>query len=87
MDKGRELLFAGDIAKGFASGNGRVEVLRGASITVCEGESISIRGESGCGKTTLLNILSRLERPAGENLWKDQSVGLGNHEKAAAGTD
>jgi ABC-type lipoprotein export system ATPase subunit len=79
MSTERELLFAGGVAKGFASGLGRVEVLRGASLTVREGESISIRGESGCGKTTLLNIISRLERPdSGELRWNGADVlGMG----------
>lgn len=38
-------------------------VVKGASIAVRKGEFVSLVGKSGCGKTTLLSILSGLERP------------------------
>ena len=38
-------------------------VVRGVSIAVREGEFVSLVGKSGCGKTTLLSLLSGLERP------------------------
>jgi putative ABC transport system ATP-binding protein len=38
-------------------------VVRGASIAVGNGEFVSLVGKSGCGKTTLLSLLSGLERP------------------------
>jgi putative ABC transport system ATP-binding protein len=38
-------------------------VVRGASIAVGDGEFVSLVGKSGCGKTTLLSLLSGLERP------------------------
>ena len=51
------ILFADKIYKGFVSPNGgRVEVLRGVSLKLLRGESVSIVGESGAGKTTFLNI-------------------------------
>jgi putative ABC transport system ATP-binding protein len=40
-----------------------LEVLKGVSLTVEDGEFVSLVGKSGCGKTTLLSILSGLERP------------------------
>ncbi len=46
-----------------ASDGGRLEVLRDVSLTVDEGEFVSIIGPSGCGKSTLLNIVSGLMDP------------------------
>jgi len=43
--------------------NGRSTVLDGISFVVREGEFVTIYGKSGCGKTTLLNILGGLDRP------------------------
>ncbi|MEX2362632.1 MAG: ABC transporter transmembrane domain-containing protein, partial [Balneolaceae bacterium] len=38
---------------------GRSRLLKGVSLSVKKGEMISILGESGCGKTTILNIIKR----------------------------
>jgi len=38
-------------------------VVKEATIAVGDGEFVSLVGKSGCGKTTLLSILSGLERP------------------------
>lgn len=48
-----------DIHKTF----GTLEVLRGVSLDVAQGEVISIVGASGAGKTTLLQIVGTLSRP------------------------
>ena len=58
------------------------EVLKGISLTICQGDYISIPGRSGSGKTTLLKIIGLLEQPTeGEviidgiksaDLWKDE---------------
>ena len=44
-------------------GGSRVEALRNVSFTVEQGEYVAIMGESGRGKTTLLNILAALDEP------------------------
>jgi ABC-type lipoprotein export system ATPase subunit len=43
--------------------NGRNPVLDGISFSVNESEFVMIYGKSGCGKTTLLNILGGLDKP------------------------
>jgi putative ABC transport system ATP-binding protein len=42
---------------------GDLEVVKGVSISVAAGEFVCLVGKSGCGKTTLLSLLSGLERP------------------------
>jgi predicted ABC-type transport system involved in lysophospholipase L1 biosynthesis ATPase subunit len=55
-------LAAHDLRKTYLSGGNSIEILRGVELEVARGESISISGESGCGKTTLLNLLAGLDR-------------------------
>jgi putative ABC transport system ATP-binding protein len=42
---------------------GSLEVVKDVSLTVREGEFVSLVGKSGCGKTTLLSLLSGLDKP------------------------
>ena len=44
---------------------GTLEVLKGGSLDVAQGEVVSIVGASGAGKTTLLQIIGTLSRPDG----------------------
>jgi nitrate/nitrite transport system ATP-binding protein len=44
---------------------GRAEVLRNVSLSVEQSEFVAIIGHSGCGKTTLLNVVAGLVRPTG----------------------
>lgn len=55
------VLEAEDILKSFPNGGDVVEVLRGVTFKLEKGQTVSIQGESGCGKTTFLNIVSGLE--------------------------
>jgi len=47
------------------AGYGRLEVLRGVSIGLAEGEIVAVLGSNGAGKTTLNNTLSGLVRAHG----------------------
>src|SRR4051794_8592256 len=56
-------LVARDLRRSFRIGSRRIEVLRGISLTVEQGEAVFLCGASGAGKTTLLYTLAGLERP------------------------
>lgn len=51
-----------NIIKEYISGDSKVEALKGISIEFRRSEFVSILGQSGCGKTTLLNIIGGLDR-------------------------
>ena len=72
----REILKIAALKKNFLSPNGsEIEVLRGVDLSLKEGESASLRGESGAGKTTFLNIAACLENPTcGEIYWDGKRV-------------
>ncbi|MBN1535540.1 MAG: ABC transporter ATP-binding protein [Anaerolineales bacterium] len=56
-----------DVVKSFPVGDSEVTVLKGLSLEVKKGEFISIVGPSGNGKSTLLNMVTGIDRPtAGE---------------------
>ena len=56
-------LVARDLRRSFKIGPRRIEVLRGISLEVVQGEAVFLCGASGAGKTTLLYTLAGLERP------------------------
>jgi NitT/TauT family transport system ATP-binding protein len=61
-----------DVCKQFIDPNGSiVSAVDGVSLTVCDGEFISIVGPSGCGKTTLLNMTAGFEQPSSGNIMLD----------------
>lgn len=49
--------------RGVRKSYGELEVLKGVSLNVAQGEVVSIVGASGAGKTTLLQIIGTLSRP------------------------
>ena len=51
-----------NIKKTYVTGDERVEALKGITLKFRESEFVSILGQSGCGKTTLLNIIGGLDR-------------------------
>lgn len=50
-----------NIKKDYKSGNETVHALKGISLTFRKNEFVSILGQSGCGKTTTLNIIGGLD--------------------------
>lgn len=73
------------VAKTYSLGKAhQLEILKGVSLHVREGESLSICGASGSGKTTLLNILGALDSVSGGKvLWKSENRGKWPRKKLA----
>ena len=61
-EKDKTMLQLKNITKDYKIGNEKVHALRGVSIDFRESEFVSVLGQSGCGKTTLLNIIGGLDR-------------------------
>ncbi len=52
-----------NIIKNYYIENNKIEVLKDLSLTLEQGEIVTLTGKSGAGKSTLLNIIASLERP------------------------
>jgi sulfonate transport system ATP-binding protein len=52
-----------NVSKSFKGASGSVLALDRVSLNVAEAEFVCLVGASGCGKTTLLNIIAGLEKP------------------------
>ncbi len=50
-----------NIVKNYEMGDTKVEALKGVSVNFRKNEFVSVLGQSGCGKTTLLNIIGGLD--------------------------
>jgi len=79
----QELLMVEHLIKYFPSSAGPIRAVDGISFSVEEGETLGVVGESGCGKTTLGNVLLRLEEPTsgsaffeGKNIFKIEKAGM-----------
>lgn len=51
-----------NIKKDYSAGDTKVEALKGISLNFRKSEFVSILGQSGCGKTTMLNIIGGLDQ-------------------------
>ena len=64
-----------NIVKDYHAGSQTVHALRGVSIAFRPSEFVAILGHSGCGKTTLLNIIGGLDRySSGDLIIRDRST-------------
>ena len=77
--KGMEIV-AKDVIRVYRIGKVEIQALRGLTMSVKEGEMVSIIGPSGSGKTTLLNIVGGLDKATAG------SVLVGENEVTALST-
>ena len=55
--------------RGLAKRFGKNEVLKAISLTIATGEFITLLGESGSGKTTMLRLIAGFEQPSSGEIW------------------
>ena len=86
------LLELRDVWKCYGTGAGKVEVLKGISMTVAAGETIALVGASGAGKTTLLHIMGTLDLPSegtvvfqGEEIFRRSETALASFRNRTIG--
>ena len=69
------ILAAKDIERSYSIGKTTLDVLKGVSLEVGSGETVSIMGQSGSGKSTLLHVLGGLDNPrGGQVFFRGQNV-------------
>ncbi len=59
---GTPIIEARDITREFQNGEVLTKVLKGVNLNVYDGEFLVVLGESGCGKSTFLNIIGGMDR-------------------------
>ena len=79
------LVQAIEVRRSFAMETRTLDVLRGVTLSVEEGESLAITGLSGAGKSTLLHVLGGLDRPtSGKVLYRGRDLyAAGDRERSA----
>ena len=61
MTKDKPIISLKNVTKEYKSGESTVQILKGIDLDIYEGEFLVILGESGCGKTTMLNIIGGMD--------------------------
>lgn len=70
-----------NIVKSFEQSNKKIEILKDISFEVLSGEIVSIIGPSGTGKSTLLSIISGMDKPdSGQVFIDDKDITKMNEE-------
>jgi putative ABC transport system ATP-binding protein len=66
---GGPLVVLDDIHLTLESAAGPVNILRGVSLDIAAGETVSLLGPSGSGKSTVMMVMGGLERPSAGRVW------------------
>lgn len=71
-----DVLKTKNVRKIYETPSGEVCALDGVSVSIADGEFVSVVGSSGSGKTTLLNVLGGLDAPTeGEVIVRGEDIG------------
>ncbi len=82
---GHSMIEIKDVVKRFPVGDTEITILKGISFQVQKGEFVSIVGPSGNGKSTLLNMVTGIDRPTeGEIVVTGQPIHTMSEDKLAA---
>lgn len=61
-----------DLVKAYDSGVGALPALKGLDLEIYPGEFVAITGKSGAGKTTLINMITGVDRVTSGEVWVDE---------------
>jgi lipoprotein-releasing system ATP-binding protein len=78
-------LFLDNITRSYKQGSNKLQVLKGASLSLAAGEMVAMIAPSGTGKSTLLHIAGLLEAPDGGEVYikGEKTRGLNDEERTA----
>ena len=80
----RKVIDMKNITKVYRIGDIKVNALRGADLTIKEGEFVAIMGPSGSGKSTIMNIIGALDIPtSGSYFLEDVDISKLNDNQLA----
>jgi putative ABC transport system ATP-binding protein len=71
LHSGGPLVVLEDVHLTLESPAGPVNILRGISLEIAAGETVSLVGPSGSGKSTVMMVIGGLERPSLGRVWID----------------
>lgn len=63
------LIELNNLSKSYQTDAGEVRALEGIELSIESGEMVLLSGKSGCGKTTLLNMIGGLDLPTTGQIW------------------
>ncbi|GAB6152233.1 hypothetical protein JCM17380_09830 [Desulfosporosinus burensis] len=73
--KQQALLNLHNVGKTFITSAGTFNALKGISLTINQGEFVSVVGKSGSGKSTLMNMIAGIDKPtSGEIILGEKAI-------------